>query len=603
MNVLGINGLCKAYGERKEFRNENSNQWRGFCMNATKKPFVLFCTFILFLCTILPMQITYAEAHVTDFFIQNASSDLMAGINYLAEVHSDKADDTYVKAVYEYSTDGGATWMGSSLFSTDYFLSYFVLPIDPQLTSAIFRVRVDFDPWIGANSHSEKTIGPYKILQPGSPSDVVAIANKDNSVTLTWNDNSNMESSYTIIRDGPDGSKKFTITNTKDNIGQLSYVDKETNPYDSIIYSYSLYTVIDQYNLPENIKPGPVSVLVKTKQLLKIEDKMKNNTDLFKFIEPKKTIIDPKNILSEEYSDKLNQIILDIDKISVKSVELNKKALALKKGESQTLTAAISPSNAAKQKVTWSSDKQTVADVDSTGKVTGISAGSAIIKVKTEDGGYTSICVVMVTEDPKANVPTPAPATPKPVPTPATSVTDLTDITGHWANEDIKQAVKLGFVNGYPDGTFRPDEGVTRAEFTKMLMKALKPITKISPLAFKDTNKIGAWAVQYVQEAVNLGIIKGYKEDNTFRPSANINHAEMILMVVRASGLPTDNNEKTSYVDDADIPGWAKASIATAKKNGIIIGGGKTVNTFAPQSLSTRAEAASVIVKMLKVKI
>ncbi|TXK76766.1 S-layer homology domain-containing protein [Paenibacillus sp. N3.4] len=576
-------------------------------MGAAKKLLLLFFACILFLSVLLPMPITYAEAHVTKFAIQDASSDLIAGKEYLAMLETDRANGTFIGVEYNYSTDGGATWIGSSIFlnQQDSINSSFVLPIDRQLTSAMFRVRVDFTPTFGKDSHSEKTIGPYKILQPGSPSDVVAVANKDNSVTLTWNDNSNMETYYTIFRDGPDGSKPFYVTNTKDHLGLLSYVDKTTNPTESIIYAYSLYTVIDQYALPDNIKPGPVSVLVKTKQLApKITDPIKNNTDLFKLSDPQKTITDsPKGLLSDKYAAKLSQYILDVDNVAVKSVELNKKSLALNKGESQTLNAAISPSNAVKQQVTWSSDNPKVATVDSAGKVTGISAGTAIIKAMTADG-LTSICVVRVTEDPQANEPTPTPATPKPkatsAPTPTMPKTDFTDIAGHWAYEDITQAVELGFVNGYPDGTFRPDGSVTRAEFANMLMNGIKPTTEGAELLFKDKDKIGAWALQSVSKAFKLGIISGYS-DGTFQPSANITHAEMIAMIVRASGLPMDNTQPTGYADDADIPKWAKPAAKTAELNGIIIVSGITGKAFAPQTLSTRAEATSAIVKMLKI--
>jgi hypothetical protein len=73
----------------------------------------------------------------------------------------------------------------------------------------------------------------------------------------------------------------------------------------------------------------------------------------------------------------------------------------------------------------------------------------------------------------------------------------------------------------------------------------------------------------------------------------------MIAMVIRASGLPTNSVEQTGFADDADIPKWAKAAVSTAEKAGIIIVGGVTGEKFAPQALSTRAEAASAIVRML----
>jgi hypothetical protein len=163
--------------------------------------------------------------------------------------------------------------------------------------------------------------------------------------------------------------------------------------------------------------------------------------------------------------------------------------------------------------------------------------------------------------------------------------------------------VALGFVLGYPDGTFKPDENVTRAEFASMLMKALKSSVTVNDttLSFADVDQIGSWALEFVAKAVKLKIIDGY-DDFTFRPNANISHAEMIAMVIRATGLNTDNAKPSGFADEADIPPWAKPSVSKAAETGIIIVGGLSDNKFTPQTLSTRAEAASAIVRMLKIK-
>ncbi|WMT41763.1 S-layer homology domain-containing protein [Paenibacillus sp. D2_2] len=104
-----------------------------------------------------------------------------------------------------------------------------------------------------------------------------------------------------------------------------------------------------------------------------------------------------------------------------------------------------------------------------------------------------------------------------------------------------------------------------------------------------------------VQQAVKLGIIHGY-EDGTFRPNANITHAEMISMVIRASSLVADNSPLTSFSDDADIPKWAKPAVSKAEETGIINVGDFSNGKFAPQAMSTRAEAASAIVRMLEIR-
>lgn len=83
--------------------------------------------------------------------------------------------------------------------------------------------------------------------------------------------------------------------------------------------------------------------------------------------------------------------------VPVTGVTLNKDTLALTEGGNETLTATVEPSNATNKSVTWSSDAPQYADVNQTGKVTAVAAGSAIITVKTGDGGKMDTCSVTVT--------------------------------------------------------------------------------------------------------------------------------------------------------------------------------------------------------------
>ncbi|MCD9021823.1 S-layer homology domain-containing protein [Cohnella silvisoli] len=548
-------------------------------MSVAKKSFVGVIVFLLSLCAVGPMPRIFAEGHIYNFSIKSADPYLIAGNRYSISYTLEKPSGSFTTTEIQYSTSNGLNWnsFGDVL--------HFILPLDSQLTSAIFRVNVDFGAvFLGpAASHSDQTIGPFKIMQPGSATDVTAVPNENGSVTIAWTDNSNMESYYQITRDGPDGTKTFYVKNTTDYFGPLSYVDNSTNKYVSTIYAYSVLPVIDQYSLPDNNKPGAVSALVKTiaqKRSLDSIDALKNIPLL---TEPDTSILTFKT----QFNDRWSKYILDIDKVPVSSVTLNKKVITLMKGESEALTATVVPANAANQKVAWSSDNPQVANVDSAGKVTAISPGVAKIIVKTDSGGLTGVCIVTVPE--------------MPAPPPVKLELGFTDIAGHWANEYITKAVAMGFVSGYPDGTFRPDEGITRAEFTNMLMKGIMPMTEGTPLVFKDKKDVGVWAVKSVEQAVKLGIISGYA-DGTFRPQANITHAEMISMVVRASGIPADQVKPTSFTDDKDIPKWAKATVSTAELTGIIIVSGLTDNKFAPQTKSTRAEAASAIVQMLRIR-
>jgi uncharacterized protein YjdB len=82
--------------------------------------------------------------------------------------------------------------------------------------------------------------------------------------------------------------------------------------------------------------------------------------------------------------------------VAVTGVSLNKTATAILVGGTETLTAAITPSNATNQNITWSSDNESVATVNTAGLVTAVAEGTAIITVTTADGGFTEVCAVTV---------------------------------------------------------------------------------------------------------------------------------------------------------------------------------------------------------------
>ncbi|WP_246120376.1 InlB B-repeat-containing protein [Cohnella terricola] len=172
----------------------------------------------------------------------------------------------------------------------------------------------------------------------------------------------------------------------------------------------------------------------------------------------------------------------------------------------------------------------------------------------------------------------------------------LSDIAGHWAAANIREAVKQGIVQGYADGTFKPNATVTRAEFAVMLINALKPASTGAELRFADNVKIGGWAREAIAQAVQENIIKGFS-DGTFRPSANLTRAEMASIVANALKLAAEKGTATSFSDDKSIPTWAKGSIAELTKLGIMQG--KSGNKFDAAATATRAEAVTILLKML----
>ncbi len=131
----------------------------------------------------------------------------------------------------------------------------------------------------------------------------------------------------------------------------------------------------------------------------------------------------------------------------------------------------------------------------------------------------------------------------------------------------------------------------------EMIINALKLQEIGATLTFTDTAEIGAWAKNAVAQAVQAGIVKGNK-DGSFRPNAEVTRAEMAVMLANALGQSSNANVVTSFADDKDIPVWAKDSVTFVKKAGIVQG--KSANQFAPQDRATRAEAVTVLLKLLE---
>lgn len=214
-------------------------------------------------------------------------------------------------------------------------------------------------------------------------------------------------------------------------------------------------------------------------------------------------------------------------------------------------------------------------------------------------GGWNGSTAAPVT----TAVPTPTPAaTAAPSSAPAGSggspsaSPDLTDIGSHWAASAIYKAVQAGFVNGYEDNTFRPNKEVNRAEFVTMLARALK-LQESSSGAFKDLAAIPAWARPYAAQAAAAGIVSGY-DDGTFRPEQKLTRAELTVMIVRSLGIPVDTQAKLAFADTGEVPKWAVPYIAAAVEKSLASGIGQ--NRFAPNQIATRAEAVTLIMKLLE---
>ena len=141
------------------------------------------------------------------------------------------------------------------------------------------------------------------------------------------------------------------------------------------------------------------------------------------------------------------------------------------------------------------------------------------------------------------------------------------DLTAeHWCYDKIIDFEEKGFVCGYEDGTFRPDQTITRAEYVKIVNNFFGyELEYDKDSGFSDINS-GDWFIPYVNEAVERGYITGY-EDGTFRPEDPIRRQEATVILARILDIdeeeyPADHVDGLAQYSDGDeVEEWAKVAI------------------------------------------
>ncbi|MEB3884745.1 DUF1565 domain-containing protein [Lyngbya sp. CCY1209] len=193
-------------------------------------------------------------------------------------------------------------------------------------------------------------------------------------------------------------------------------------------------------------------------------------------------------------------------------------------------------------------------------------------------------------------VPPPTPPTP-PTPPPPTDDEPFSDVAGHWAREFIIRLANMDIISGFPDGSFRPNENLTRAQHAALLAKAfeLTPIREAT--AFKDV-AIDFWAKMAIERANRAGFLAGFP-DRSFRPNQNLTRAQAIVSLINGLKLTGGNpNSLGTYTDRAQIPSYATEAIATATDSRIVVNY-PSRTTLSPQRDITRAEISAILYQTL----
>ncbi len=179
------------------------------------------------------------------------------------------------------------------------------------------------------------------------------------------------------------------------------------------------------------------------------------------------------------------------------------------------------------------------------------------------------------------------------------------DMNQHWAKVDVNDMGSRLIAGGTGGEMFSPDDYITRAEFAAIVVRGLGMRLENDALAFSDVRSAD-WFGSAVQTAYSYGLINGF-EDGTFRPNDTITREQAMAIIANAmkiTGLDgqIENPDLEAilhgYEDEDAIADWAKTSVAQSVQSGIVSGIGG--NKLAPKAYITRAEVATIVKRLLE---
>ncbi|MDB9537237.1 DUF1565 domain-containing protein [Dolichospermum planctonicum CS-1226] len=169
--------------------------------------------------------------------------------------------------------------------------------------------------------------------------------------------------------------------------------------------------------------------------------------------------------------------------------------------------------------------------------------------------------------------------------------------TGYWAKAYIEALASQGIIAGFPDGNFKPNEPVTRAQFAAIINKAFKPPATRKAITFKDV-KSNYWGYGAIQAASSSPFLSGYP-DLTFKPEQQIPRVQAIVALANGLGLTaSDQNAIKFYTDAGQIPSYAAGPVAAATSRQLVINY-PNVKELAPKRQATRADIAAFVYQAL----
>jgi parallel beta-helix repeat protein len=193
-----------------------------------------------------------------------------------------------------------------------------------------------------------------------------------------------------------------------------------------------------------------------------------------------------------------------------------------------------------------------------------------------------------------------SPITSPSTPTTPTAQVAFKDVpNNYWAQTFIQELASRNIIKGFPDGNFRPNDPVTRAQFAALLSQAMNKPTKRSNVTFADVAS-NFWAATAIQKAYTTGFMSGYSA-TTFRPNENISRVQILVSLANGLGYAPTKPANTTlqlYSDATTIPAYARNSVAAATENRMVVNY-PNLKLLNPNQSATRAEVAAFIYQAL----
>ncbi|QSJ14072.1 S-layer homology domain-containing protein [Nostoc sp. UHCC 0702] len=180
---------------------------------------------------------------------------------------------------------------------------------------------------------------------------------------------------------------------------------------------------------------------------------------------------------------------------------------------------------------------------------------------------------------------------------PDVDIPSFSDLKGHWAEAFIRALANMGLTHGFADGNYQPDKPMTRAQYAALVAAAFNPTPKRPAPDFIDVPN-DFWAYQALQIAASGGFVSGFS-DRTFRPNQNVQRLQVIVSLVNGLNLPAANkNTALNYTDNSAIPDYARQAVVTATQQKIVVNY-PNPKQLAPAREATRAEVAAMVYQAL----